>query len=222
MAAEIIIQPDECHEAILSRQDPRTRENHTNQLRDQSDHAITIENWNTASDLLNQILDADPIQRRLQRPLPLNQEKGEEPEPKRSLRNGADVAKEATAIHPGPTLHLFTYDSGDELHGMRLEPGEDEGIPRIFVTRTASSEWTIHPSKKAVVYTLLSHLPEVKRLPSYQCSVWTFHRTLYTEFFWLAPLDRIKWPITATVEPCHVLKELRKCGDNTMNQKGPP
>jgi hypothetical protein len=65
MAAEIIIQPGECHEAILSRQDPRTRENHTNRLRDQSDHAITIENWNTASDLLNQILDADPIQRRL-------------------------------------------------------------------------------------------------------------------------------------------------------------
>lgn len=103
MAAEIIIHPDECHEAILSRQDPRKRENHTNRLRDQSDHAITIENWNTASDLLNQILDADPIQRRLQPPLPLNQEKGEKAEPKRSLRNGADVAKEVTAFHPGPS-----------------------------------------------------------------------------------------------------------------------
>jgi hypothetical protein len=80
-----VIQPGENHKVTLNRQVPRVQENHTTRLHDKLDHAIEWENWATAQELFDQILDVDPLQRRPPTP---TQEK-EEPEPKRSRRDDA-------------------------------------------------------------------------------------------------------------------------------------
>jgi hypothetical protein len=83
MAAGIVIQPGESHKVALNRQDPRVQDNHTIRLRHKLDHAIEWENWATAQELFDQILDVNPLQRRPPTP---TEEKGE-PEPKRSRRD---------------------------------------------------------------------------------------------------------------------------------------
>jgi hypothetical protein len=60
----IVILPGESHKVALSRQEPRVQENHTTKLRDPLDHAIKWENWATAKEIFDQILDVDPLHRR--------------------------------------------------------------------------------------------------------------------------------------------------------------
>jgi hypothetical protein len=80
----IVILPGESHKVALSRQEPRVQENHTPKLRDPLDHAIKWENWATAKEIFDQILDVDPLHRRSPSPLPKLQEGDtEEPDPKR-------------------------------------------------------------------------------------------------------------------------------------------
>jgi hypothetical protein len=88
MAAGIVIRPGDSHKVALSRQNPRVQENHTTRLRDRLNHAIEWENWATAKEIFDQILDVDPLRRQSPSPLPQLQEgDAAEPEPKRPRRN---------------------------------------------------------------------------------------------------------------------------------------